>query len=1139
MALSASLSLDIKAFQAGLDKAEVELQVFERATKNMNRDLKRLMEDFSGQKVVVEAQRMAEAVQRIGGASKLTEGEQRRVNASVTEALAKYKALGQEAPAHLVKLQTETAKVEKVTAGIGTPVSKLPAMFSAAAVAGGTLAAAVAGLSKFVERGGEVAGMRNAFDKLSGGVDAANIRIGAIRTSTQGLVDDFSAMQASNKATLLGLGLSSDKMGELAKTATILGRAMGQDATKSLDDLITALGRSSPMILDNLGLSVKVEEANQKYAAALGKTADSLTDAEKKQAFMNAAMDAANEKVKILGDIQLNAADQASQLWTGIKNLADATASWAVSLPMVNDQINRIVESMRFWETTLRSGKLSEAMREFNRLSGGATPKMPEAPKSWLEMPKALQAITLSKNDMAAADRELTASIEKMIAPWEKFNAELAKFGGNDAIKRADELVRVIGALGGPLKVLPSQLASMATAFQDAAAAAQIAGKNDLAAQYAAMAKTLSPVVQLQQRYNVTIGEFATTSDDFSQAVREQVDVLTQVEETLHFGIIPNLLNAAKAWETYKAAASQQTPASLLGDGPKFGEMFKKEMQAALGDVSRIIVDVIVNGGSLRQGVTAIASRMGAAVGGSIGAYFGGPAGQAIGQALGSLAGPILDKAIGLFTGPSAQKDIAKRVKSSWGVAISEGLAQAIAETAKTFGGNRQAAEIFSLDRIIGEGGGLNAGNLATMMGKLRDVFSMVQSGAFTAAQAATVLDKNFGAFVTAATDASGRISPSLKEIIRLTREMGIASKEVEGFLKGQGSAVLEGFNKVAADGKGKWKAFGEAVKKAADERKKALEDGSADDTMSPTSEKGKKFRVLDDALTQALAAQHGAAEAAGPALKDLGIQAVSAFNAALASGMSFSEALKQIQPGLQSIIAAYDSLGINIDDTALKFLAMQSQLLEKNPEILAGLDGLSQGLVAMSNLGLLNEETFASMQRTAMDMFTRIQGEVAAMGGSQKDALIPMQKYLQEAAAAAEELGIPLDANTQMLIDQSKELGIWRDKGKDPMQEMVDVTKEMRDAIKEMVDAIKGIPRKTTTEIETKYTTTGNPPSGSGGTNTTQPSPGPSVSPKAANSVTKNAGRSSVVVPVYIDGRQVAEATVPYIPGAIARRGV
>jgi hypothetical protein len=385
------------------------------------------------------------------------------------------------------------------------------------------------------------------------------------------------------------------------------------------------------------------------------------------------------------------------------------------------------------------------------------------------------------------------------------------------------------------------------------------------------------------------------------------------------------------------------------------------------------------------------------------------------------------------------------------------------------------------------------------------------------------------------ATDEAGHLSAAMKATVQQMVAAGTATQEIKDFLKGQGAAVLEGFNAVAKDGETKWQAYGDAVKKAADERKKALEDGSASDTLSPSSPQGAKFRTLDDALTQALTAQHAAAEAAAPALKDLGIQAVAAFNAAQASGMSFTESLKAAQPGLQSIIKAYESLGINIDDAALKVLTLQSGMLAKNPELLAGLDGLAQGFVAMNNLGVLNEDTFASMQRTALDMFSRLQGEMAAAGADTRtnvDALRPMQKYLQEAAAAAAELGLPLDANTKMLIDQSKELGLWKDKGKPPMEEMRDAVLEMKDAILEMVTAMGKIPSRITTDVTTRYSQEGTP-----GTNT--PGLAPVADPRVTAPSTASDGERTIYVPVYIDGRQVAEASAPYLPGALSRRGV
>jgi hypothetical protein len=50
------------------------------------------------------------------------------------------------------------------------------------------------------------------------------------------------------------------------------------------------LGRGSALILDNLGIVIDLEEAYESYAAQMGKTANQLTDVEKKQAMVNRVM---------------------------------------------------------------------------------------------------------------------------------------------------------------------------------------------------------------------------------------------------------------------------------------------------------------------------------------------------------------------------------------------------------------------------------------------------------------------------------------------------------------------------------------------------------------------------------------------------------------------------------------------------------------------------------------------------------------------------------------------------------------------------------------------------------------------------------------------------------------------------------
>jgi hypothetical protein len=147
---------------------------------------------------------------------------------------------------------------------------------------------------------------------------ALKISITSAREATMGMVADYELTVAANKAVSMGVVKTDKEFAALSKTAAKLGLTMGQSAGKSVDDLTTALARQSPMILDNLGITMKVEEANAEYARRIGKVADALTDAEKKQAFMTIGLERATE-----------AADKANvSLDTHAAKLLRAQSSW-------------------------------------------------------------------------------------------------------------------------------------------------------------------------------------------------------------------------------------------------------------------------------------------------------------------------------------------------------------------------------------------------------------------------------------------------------------------------------------------------------------------------------------------------------------------------------------------------------------------------------------------------------------------------------------------------------------------------------------------------------------------------------------------------------------------------------------------
>ena len=217
-----------------------------------------------------------------------------------------------------------------------------------AGVAAGAITGATAAIVALGVHGSKVEGIKSSFEALSRATgESADVMLGAMRTATSGLVSDFELMSAANKAMLLGLPVTADSLGTMAQAATILGRAMKQDATKSLDDLTTALGRGSPLILDNLGLTVKVGEANKAYAKTLGKSADQLTDGEKKLAFYNAAMGAAKVKLDELGELQLSFGLRVQQAKTMVTNFVDSLSLAVATSPVVAAGMDAIMVSIQ------------------------------------------------------------------------------------------------------------------------------------------------------------------------------------------------------------------------------------------------------------------------------------------------------------------------------------------------------------------------------------------------------------------------------------------------------------------------------------------------------------------------------------------------------------------------------------------------------------------------------------------------------------------------------------------------------------------------------------------------------------------------------------------------------------------------
>jgi hypothetical protein len=111
VALQGTFLADFTAFTKACADARVELQSFEGNAGKVGSALNRMVDNFSGRKLIQEATLMSEAIERGGGVSRLTAAELERAGNKAAEAAEKMRALGMDVPANIQKLADSTKKV--------------------------------------------------------------------------------------------------------------------------------------------------------------------------------------------------------------------------------------------------------------------------------------------------------------------------------------------------------------------------------------------------------------------------------------------------------------------------------------------------------------------------------------------------------------------------------------------------------------------------------------------------------------------------------------------------------------------------------------------------------------------------------------------------------------------------------------------------------------------------------------------------------------------------------------------------------------------------------------------------------------------------------------------------------------------
>jgi hypothetical protein len=489
---------------------------------------------------------------------------------------------------------------------------------------------------------------------------------------------------------------------------------------------------------------------------------------------------------------------------------------------------------------------------------------------------------------------------------------------------------------------------------------------------------------------------------------------------------------------------------------------------AALGAIGALDSATNVKG----RGKRALA---GAATGASIGTQIMPGWGTAIGAGVGALVGALRNPAF---------EDVFKRVKHNFGgIELTDDTAKAIAKDAKDkFKGSRQASEIFSLDKIIAEGKGVNDSNVKALTARLRDAFSMKESGAFTDKQLTETLDKNFASFAEHVVKSKKLASAEFQELIALNKRFGSESKAIQEFITGQTGVLGGSVAGLAAPLISEFEGLKGKVKETSDEIAKMEGEGRAG-----SAEHAAAVKLLADTQGQLKDKVAGSTVE----FERLGIIAMASFNASIAGGTDILTAMQALGPGLDQLILLQEQYGVTSENAALKDLMGFRARVEANQALVVGAGALGEAMLALSSIGGLNQETFTALEQQGLATFTRLKDAKF----EDNEALIQMKGWLEATREAHEKLKFPIDDATAALIKQAEESGILKKTQDEATSGMVTGLKNCTDALllvakglgvdipeaaEKSKEAIASIPDQV--NVGVNYYTTGDVPAPSGG---------------------------------------------------------
>lgn len=654
MGVKATFAADFSSFTKAVREAEVTLGELEVGANQVQRQLTRIGDSFTGSKLIQEANLTVKAIDSIGGATKLTADEQRKVNTLVTEAIAKYNALGQSAPPEMLALADATKQTESSWQKLGAvdfkniftdPVGVAKGAVSALGGEMGTLA--IAGTA-VVTVGAAVAAA------------LAGVTVAAAEADAE--LDDMADVT----------GLSVPALSRLGNAAKVIGADMGT-LTHGLFEFEKRLAEASPEFvagLQKMGKSLEEVRAMKpdEYYPMVAEGLAGITDQSEKAATASALFGKqARELIPVVNDLQ-----------KGFEATADmpvVSAEQAEAAENFQIQLNALIEHVKAFGIAIGRDLIPAASALLGILTDYGVP-LATFITNMTGVPQLLHAVAEGFRYASAA--------------WDLFNN---KFPDTSAMAKTAEagLEKMRGAVNKLKLDVPDldkalRTAALAEIDLNAAAQASIKTHQEQAAASKKTAdetkKTTDKVRELEAGFfglTTSVGQADSRELEFvkrSIALRGELDKVEQTAHIANFGFKGMADGLEKVGEQVRDLGPDIAHQFVgpIQEATKVAKGFGETMKESLGNLPKTLMSAFTGGGGISGALNAFGAELGGSLFGENGAFskvtksatkgltslFGDTIGGALGAAIpgiGALIGPGLQALWGgikkLFGGPS------------------------------------------------------------------------------------------------------------------------------------------------------------------------------------------------------------------------------------------------------------------------------------------------------------------------------------------------------------------------------------------------------------------------------------------------------------------------------------------------------